>query len=170
MSAIEQRANISSCILENTVSDETVMYSYWTSVTWPVSYRPVLSSERAPYRKNNKAIVTKERIRIKSVGRKINSAQLCTYLLQRHFGCLRKRIVRLQRRKHMFCGWNKLRELTETWSMCAMLCAVTDERVFRRYRRNEETSAKLVTKQIVSSGRQYSCILVVGRQKAHCWA
>jgi hypothetical protein len=31
-----------------------------------VSYRPVLSSERAPYRKNNKAIVTKERIRIKS--------------------------------------------------------------------------------------------------------
>jgi hypothetical protein len=32
-----------------------------------VSYRPVLSSERAPYRKNNKAIVTKERIRIKLV-------------------------------------------------------------------------------------------------------
>jgi hypothetical protein len=31
-----------------------------------VSYRPVLSSERAPYRKNNKASVTKERIRIKS--------------------------------------------------------------------------------------------------------
>jgi hypothetical protein len=31
-----------------------------------VSYRPVLSSERALYRKNNKAIITKERIRIKS--------------------------------------------------------------------------------------------------------
>jgi hypothetical protein len=31
-----------------------------------LSYRLVLSSERAPYRKNNKAIVTKERIRIKS--------------------------------------------------------------------------------------------------------
>jgi hypothetical protein len=31
-----------------------------------VSYRPVLSSERTPYRNNNKAIVTKERIRIKS--------------------------------------------------------------------------------------------------------
>jgi hypothetical protein len=31
-----------------------------------ISYRPVLSSERAPYRENNKAIVTKERIRIKS--------------------------------------------------------------------------------------------------------
>jgi hypothetical protein len=28
---------------------------------------PVLSSEREPYRKNNKAIVTKERISIKSV-------------------------------------------------------------------------------------------------------
>jgi hypothetical protein len=58
-----------------------------------VSYRPVLSSERAPFRKNNKAIVTKERIRIKSghgpqkgalyqdegrliVGRKIKSTQL----------------------------------------------------------------------------------------------
>jgi hypothetical protein len=55
----------------NTVSNETVMYGYWSSVTWPasdctVSYSPVLSSERAPYRKNNKAIVTKERIRIKS--------------------------------------------------------------------------------------------------------
>jgi hypothetical protein len=80
----------------NTVSDETVMYSSWTSVTWPVSdytvsYRPAFSSERAPYIKSNKAIVTKERIRIKSwhrsqrgspiprwtdwltVGRKINS-------------------------------------------------------------------------------------------------
>jgi hypothetical protein len=47
------------------------MYGYWSSVTCPVSdctvsYRPVLSSERAAYRKNNKAIVTKERIRIKS--------------------------------------------------------------------------------------------------------
>jgi hypothetical protein len=31
-----------------------------------IYYRPVLSSERAPNRKNNKAIVTKERIRIKS--------------------------------------------------------------------------------------------------------
>jgi hypothetical protein len=31
-----------------------------------LSYRPVLSSERGPYKKNNKAIVTKERIRIKS--------------------------------------------------------------------------------------------------------
>jgi hypothetical protein len=30
------------------------------------SYRPVLSSERTPYKKNNKAFVTKERIRIKS--------------------------------------------------------------------------------------------------------
>jgi hypothetical protein len=55
----------------NTVSDETVMYCYWSSVTWPVndctvSNRPVFSSERAPYRKNNKAIVTKERVRIKS--------------------------------------------------------------------------------------------------------
>jgi hypothetical protein len=35
-------------------------------MTWPVSvgtlnYRPVLSSERAPKRKNNKTIVTKER-------------------------------------------------------------------------------------------------------------
>jgi hypothetical protein len=40
-------------------------------MTWPVSvgtlnYRPVLSSERAHNRKNNKTIVTKERIRIKS--------------------------------------------------------------------------------------------------------
>jgi hypothetical protein len=47
------------------------MYCYWSSVTWPVSdctvsYRPVLSSERASYRKNSKAIVTRERIRIKS--------------------------------------------------------------------------------------------------------
>jgi hypothetical protein len=55
----------------NTVSDETVMYGYWSSVTRPVSdctvsYRPVFSSERAPYRKNNKAIVTKEKIRITS--------------------------------------------------------------------------------------------------------
>jgi hypothetical protein len=55
----------------NTVSDETVMYSYWSSVTWPVndytvSYRSVPSSERAPYRKNNKPIVTRERIRIAS--------------------------------------------------------------------------------------------------------
>jgi hypothetical protein len=55
----------------NTVSDETVMYGYWSSVTWPVrdctvSNRPVLSSERALCRKNNKAIVTKERIRITS--------------------------------------------------------------------------------------------------------
>jgi hypothetical protein len=38
------------------------MYGYWSSVTWPVTdctvrYRPVLSSERAPYRKNNKVIV-----------------------------------------------------------------------------------------------------------------
>jgi hypothetical protein len=33
---------------------------------YTVSYRPVLSSERAPYRKKNKAIVTKEGIRIKS--------------------------------------------------------------------------------------------------------
>jgi hypothetical protein len=46
------------------VSDETVMYGYWSLVAWPVSdctvsYRPVLSSERAPYRKNTKAIVTK---------------------------------------------------------------------------------------------------------------
>jgi hypothetical protein len=31
-----------------------------------VSYRPVLSSERAPYRKNNKAIGTRQRIRVKS--------------------------------------------------------------------------------------------------------
>jgi hypothetical protein len=31
-----------------------------------VSYRPVLSSERVPYRKKNKAIVTIERIKIKS--------------------------------------------------------------------------------------------------------
>jgi hypothetical protein len=30
------------------------------------SYRPVLSSEREPYKKNSKAVVTKERIRIKS--------------------------------------------------------------------------------------------------------
>jgi hypothetical protein len=70
------------------------MYGYWSSVTWPVSdctvsYRPVLSSERPPYRKNNKAIVTKESIRLKSghglqrgaryrltVGCKINSTQL----------------------------------------------------------------------------------------------
>jgi hypothetical protein len=56
----------------NTVSVETVMYGYWSSVTWPVSdctvgHRPVLSSERAPYRKNNKATVTKKKIRIKSV-------------------------------------------------------------------------------------------------------
>jgi hypothetical protein len=68
---------------------------YWSSVTWPVSgctvsCRPVLSSERAPYRKNNKTIVTKERIRSwapkespipgrtgrLTVGRKINSTQL----------------------------------------------------------------------------------------------
>jgi hypothetical protein len=47
------------------------MYGYWASVTRPVSdytvsYRPVLSSERAPYRNSNKAVVTKERIRIKS--------------------------------------------------------------------------------------------------------
>jgi hypothetical protein len=74
------------------------MYGYWSSVIRPVSdctvsYRPVLSSERATYRKNNKVIVTKEKIRIKSghgpqkgspiprrigrlaVGRKINSNQ-----------------------------------------------------------------------------------------------
>jgi hypothetical protein len=31
-----------------------------------VSYRPVLSSEREPYGKNNEAIVAKQRIRIKS--------------------------------------------------------------------------------------------------------
>jgi hypothetical protein len=42
----------------NAVSDETVIYGCWSSVTRPVcdctvSYRPVLSSERAPYRKNN---------------------------------------------------------------------------------------------------------------------
>jgi hypothetical protein len=47
------------------------MCGYWSSVTWPVSgctvsYRPVLSSERPPYKKNNKEIVTKEGIRIKS--------------------------------------------------------------------------------------------------------
>jgi hypothetical protein len=47
------------------------MYGYWSSVTgavidYTVSYRPVLSSERASYRKNNKAIDTKERVRIKS--------------------------------------------------------------------------------------------------------
>jgi hypothetical protein len=30
------------------------------------NYERVLSSERAPYRKNNKAIVSKEKIRIKS--------------------------------------------------------------------------------------------------------
>jgi hypothetical protein len=48
------------------------MYGYWSSVTdqsgsdCTVSNRLVLSSERAPYRKNNKAIITKERIRIKS--------------------------------------------------------------------------------------------------------
>jgi hypothetical protein len=83
----------------STVSDETVMYDYWSSVTWPVSdcsvsYRPVLSSERASCRKNNKAIVTIGRIKIKiwsrapkgspiprrtgrlTVGRKINSTQL----------------------------------------------------------------------------------------------
>jgi hypothetical protein len=82
----------------NTVSDETVMYGYWSSVTWPVSdctlsYRPVLSSERVPYRNKNKGIVAKEGIKIKSghwspkgspipgrtrwltVGRKINSTQ-----------------------------------------------------------------------------------------------
>jgi hypothetical protein len=35
-------------------------------IVFTVSYRPVLLSERAPYRKNNKAIVTKEMIRIKS--------------------------------------------------------------------------------------------------------
>jgi hypothetical protein len=38
----------------------------WSVSDCTVSYRPVLSSERASYRKNNKAIVTKERIRIKS--------------------------------------------------------------------------------------------------------
>jgi hypothetical protein len=81
------------------------MYGYWSSVAWPVcdctvSYRPVLSSKRAPYRKKNKAIVTIERIRIKSghglekgspiprrtgrltVGRKINSTQLNSRSLQ----------------------------------------------------------------------------------------
>jgi hypothetical protein len=47
------------------------MYDYWFWVTWPVSdctvsYRPVLSSERAPYRKNNTAIATRERIKIQS--------------------------------------------------------------------------------------------------------
>jgi hypothetical protein len=31
----------------------------------PCSYRSVLSSERAPYGKNNKVIVTKERIKIR---------------------------------------------------------------------------------------------------------
>jgi hypothetical protein len=46
------------------------MYGYWSSVTSPVSdcavsYRPVLSSEKVPYRKNNKASVTTERIGIK---------------------------------------------------------------------------------------------------------
>jgi hypothetical protein len=59
-----------------------------------LNYRPILSSERAPNRKNIKTIVTKERIRIKSghgpqkgspipgrtgrltVGRNINSTQL----------------------------------------------------------------------------------------------
>jgi hypothetical protein len=50
----------------NTVSNETVMHSYWSSVTWPVSdctvsYRPVLSSERAPYRKKKKLILIKKR-------------------------------------------------------------------------------------------------------------
>jgi hypothetical protein len=42
------------------------MYGYWSSVTGPVSvgtlnYRPVLSLERTPNRKNIKTIVTKER-------------------------------------------------------------------------------------------------------------
>jgi hypothetical protein len=49
----------------NAVSYETVMYGYWSSVTWPVSdctvsYRLVLSSERELYRKNNKAIFIKK--------------------------------------------------------------------------------------------------------------
>jgi hypothetical protein len=34
---------------------------------YTVSYRPVLSSEREPYRKKKQAIAPKERIKIKSV-------------------------------------------------------------------------------------------------------
>jgi hypothetical protein len=46
------------------------MYGYWSSVTWPdtnctASYRHVLSSGRAHYKKNNKVIV-KRRENIKS--------------------------------------------------------------------------------------------------------
>jgi hypothetical protein len=63
------------CILHNdnapSHTTRTVMYGYWSSVTWPVSdctvsYRPVLSSEREPYRKKKQENVTKETIRIKS--------------------------------------------------------------------------------------------------------
>jgi hypothetical protein len=67
----KSRIPVQEATRSNTVSDDTVMYGYWSSETWPVSdctvsYRPIFSSERAPNGKNNKAIVTKERIRIKS--------------------------------------------------------------------------------------------------------
>jgi hypothetical protein len=49
----------------NTVSHETVKYGYWVLLTWLVSectvnYRPVFSSERAPWKKNNVIVKQKE--------------------------------------------------------------------------------------------------------------
>jgi hypothetical protein len=38
----------------------------WRGAAATLNYRAILTSERAPYRKKNKAIVTKEMIRIKS--------------------------------------------------------------------------------------------------------
>jgi hypothetical protein len=60
----------------NTVSDETVKYGYWVLMTWLVSdctvnYRPVFSSDRAPWKKNNVIIsdLTSQRLHCKLLTR-----------------------------------------------------------------------------------------------------
>jgi hypothetical protein len=55
----------------NTVSDETVKYSYWALMTWLVSdysvkYRPVFSSERTHWKQNNVIVKRKKKSKIKS--------------------------------------------------------------------------------------------------------